>query len=191
MSDREKEEASGEASSTSSSGTPYVAGAGPGFDANAPVGRPPTDDAETEAFAELWEEAQVRDWLTNVGAVAHAGFGVGEHDWEFTKADLARIAPPATRILNRYQPTRVVAAYSDPAAVAIGFGLYGWRSTLERTAVLKGQKRRGDQDEPPAAAVPVAPAPQPRDPVSSEAQPEITFAERLRNNRPPPEEETG
>jgi hypothetical protein len=185
MSDEEREEASGGASSTTS---PYVGSTGPGFDERAPVGSPPAEEAELEPFAELWREEQLRDWLKNVGAVAHASFGVGEHDWEFTKADLERIAPPATRILNRYQPTRVVAAYSDPAAVAIGFGLYGWRSTLERMAVLKSQK--------PAAPMSGPAAPSPTDTGDGDGAvqqpaPGPTWAQQLAAKRQQHEEETG
>jgi hypothetical protein len=189
MSDEDREEASGGASSTSS---PYTAD-GPGFDEKAPVGQPPADEAEVEAFAELWQVEQVRDWLTNAGALAHAGFGVGEHDWEFTKADLARIAPPATRILNRYQPSRVAAAYSDPAAVAIGFGLYGWRSTLERVAVMKAHKRQ-EGAAPPTSAPAAEPERQPAGDSGDDgpATPGPTWAEQLQQQRQAhQEEETG
>jgi hypothetical protein len=166
-----------EASSVSSAGSstsPYTAGPGPGFDPNRPPPAAPAGEepAGLGAFAEAWEEDQVRDWLRNAGALAHAGFGVGEHDWEMTQADLERIAPPATRILNRYQPTRLVAAYSDPAAVAVGFGLYGWRSTLERMAVLAEQQpEEPDTSQAPGHAEPGNGHPQ-------------TYAARLRATRP-------
>ena len=182
VAEEEASEASSAASSTSSR-SPYTASDGPGFDPKAPVGEVPGDGEEelAEGFEEAWQEEQVRDWLLNAGGLAHASFGVGELDWQFTEADLKRIAPPATRIMNRYQPSRAIAAYSDPAAVAMGFGLYGWRSALERVAVKREQ---GAQDEHDGGADTPAPVP------PAGASP--TFAEQLLVNRTQlPEEETG
>lgn len=159
---------SGADSSTSS---PYVEpGGGPGFDpGQAPPDVPLPDDAGA-GFAEEWKDEQVSDWLKNAGALAHASFGVGEHDWEMTAKDLERIAPPATRILNRYEPTRAIAKLSDPAAVAMGFGLYGWRSALERIAVLEQQARQeGGAIAPTPAPAPPPPAAAPAPPPAPDA----------------------
>jgi hypothetical protein len=184
------------ASSTSErhSGSPYAAGPGPGFDPRTPPPEPPSAPGEEDlaAFAPGWEVEQVSDWLLNAGDLAHAAFGVGETDWAMTQADLKRIAPPATRILNRFEPTRAVAAYSDPAAVAIGFGMYGWRSAIERTAVLRARARA---EAEAAGRPPFGPAPEP----APNAGPEPSFegpavapgyetaAQRLARTRPPPE----
>jgi hypothetical protein len=172
------EEASSQASSTTSS--PYVAGAGPGFDAKTPPPEAPTAEETQAAFLEEWQEEQLRDWLRNAGALAHAGFGVGQHDWEFVQADLDRIAPPLTRIFNRWQPSRAAAAYSDPAAAGVGFFMYGWRSTVERTAVLK--QRRDAEERAGAGSVTPHPTPQPESQTD-----EPTWADQLRATRPPEE----
>lgn len=162
----------------SSTNSPYVAGPGPGFDSSIPPPPPPQagEEPELSAFALGWEESQVHDWLLNAGDLAHAGFGIGESDWAMTKADLERIAPPMTRILNRFEPSRAIAAYSDPAAVAMGFGMYGWRSALERTAVLRARERAKDLGVAPAPAGPEGPPGE---------EPYISAADRLRATRPP------
>lgn len=172
-----EEDAPAASSAASSTSSPYTAGPGPGIDASAPIGEPPPQEDAGDPFLEVWQEEQLRDWLRSSGDAVHAAWGVGEHDWAMTRSDLDRIAPPLTRILNRYQPTRAVAAFSDPAAVALGFGLYGWRSTLERAAVLKRQARERGEDDGAAGA----PAPLPVDPNL----PAPTFAEQLRATRPP------
>jgi hypothetical protein len=143
-------------------------------------------EPDVSVFDIGWEEKQVHDWLLNAGDLAHAGFGVGEHDWAMTKADLERIAPPLTRILNRYEPSRAVAAFSDPAAVAMGFGMYGWRSALERAAVMKARARAEELGMAPSGGA---------GSMSSSASPEgtgptvpedyISAADRLRATRPP------
>jgi hypothetical protein len=188
------QEDSGGASSTSS---PYVAaGPGPGFD----PGKPPEhaeqrDELDGEELVEEWQREQVEAWLTNGGDLLHAAVGLGEHEWVMTQTDLRRIAPSATRILNRYQPTRAVAAFSDPMALAMGFGLYGWRSGLERVAELKARKERAEgqvtatgQGAPIVQSPPPAPQPGPPAPaVEDNGTPQPTWADQLKATRPPEE----
>lgn len=203
----EDEEPSAGSSTGSSTSSPYVAGAGPGFDPSQP---PPIADSDEQreergaAFLAEWEEQQVSDWLKNAGDLAHAGFGIGDYDWVMTQRDLERIAPPLTRILNRYEPTRAVAEYSDPAAVAIGFGLYGWRSALERIHVLRAQQAAGEgpdlapgfQAPPPDVAEAAAAhaangaAPGPGQPghvpvTGPDGSEQQSWAEQLKGTRPP------
>lgn len=185
----ESPESAPEASSAgSSTSSPYVGSTGPGFDAGAAPAAAPdeVDPAELEAYALGWEQDQVESWLLNAGDMAHAGLGVAERDWQMTKADLERIAPPLTRILNRFEPSRAVAAYSDPAAVAMGFGMYGWRSALERSAVTKAEARQEDGASvtPHAPAPAAAPGPQPVSDLDLDAD-GLTWADRLRATRPP------
>lgn len=131
----------------SSTSSPYVDDAGPGFDESTPPPEEPTPEhGALGPLADEWQEQQVGDWLRNAGALAHAAIGVADNDWTMTESDLERIGAPLTRILNRYQPARAVAGYSDPLAVAAGFGLYGWRSALERTQALK--LAEGEKAEP-------------------------------------------
>lgn len=163
-----------------SSGSPYVAGPGPGYDPGSPPPQPPPAGEEPEgtaAFQVGWQEEQVHDWLMNAGGLAHAAFGVAEQDWSMTKSDLERISPPMTRILNRFEPAAALAAYSDPAAVAMGMGMYGWRSALERAAVLRARARAEELGAPIDSGA----APQEADaPAEFESA-----ADRLRATRPP------
>lgn len=180
-------EASGGASSTSSS--PYIAGSGPGFDPNRPpenAQQPAGDAGELGDIAlEQWEEEQIREWLRAAGELAHGAFGVGAHDWSMTKRDLERISPPLTRILNRYEPSRAVAAFSDPAAAAYGFGMYGWRSTVERMAILREAR---EAEAHGGAGVAPGPQPPPPEPVVDIVSDGPTFAERLAATRQPQED---
>lgn len=84
-----------------------------------------------------WEEKTVEQFLMGFGAGTHMLIGVADHDWQMTEKDLERIAPPLTRILNRWEPAVRVSPYADPLLVAHGFGLYGWRSALERQRALR------------------------------------------------------
>jgi hypothetical protein len=88
--------------------------------------------------------------------------GVGEQDWLYTELDLAAIAPPLTRICNRYEPIARFAKYSDPLTLAFAFGAYGVRSLEERQAVLaEYQDEDGGApiEQRPETAVPQAPPP--------------------------------
>jgi hypothetical protein len=152
-------EASSEASSTGSD--PFVGKIGPGFDPTRDNGSgpDPVGFASDEPAGLLLpipdvSEEQVRSVLGNGGDMLHALVGVGEYDLVMTEADLDRIAPPLTRIVNRYEPVKAVAGHSDEAAVAIGFGMYGWRTALERRAVNRAKADRpvpGEQIHQPAA----------------------------------------
>jgi hypothetical protein len=95
------------------------------------------------------------------GRALHAGIGVAEQDWVYTEADLAAIAPPLTRICNRYEPVRRYAAHADPVMVLMGVGATITRSMLERRQVLTQEENdggtrpiapAGDQPAPPSEA---------------------------------------
>lgn len=155
--------------------SPFVDDPGPGFNpeeaaAGAEQVRNQEEAEQRQAGLDAFTiepvaEAKVRAVLFNVGDGVHAVAGVGEYDWVMTQRDLDRIAPPLTRILNRYDTTRAIAAYSDELAVALGVGLYGWRSALERVAVLRAQEAEGPPPpEPPPAPRAPAPAPPPEPP---------------------------
>lgn len=204
--------------SGSTTSSPYTTGEGPGFDPRTPptMQESPADqEARGDLFAEAWEVEQVQGHLRTAGELAHGAFGVAQRDWELTERDLERIGEPLARILNRYEPTRAVAAFSDPAAVAVGFGLYGWRSSLERMHALKAAQQAADEaapggvapgftPPPPEAGPPPgwsaaangtpAPAPVPEPgpgqpghiPVEDEhGQPMQSFADQLKQTRPP------
>ena len=149
--------------------SPFVEDPGPGFDQEAAAAGADDVRAQHEAEARAAgveaftlpevEEEKVRTVLFNVGDGVHAIAGVGDYDWVMTQRDLDRIAPPLTRILNRYDAAKVAAGYSDELAVLIGAGLYGWRSMLERVAVTRAEERNQASEGPSRAPRPEPPAP--------------------------------
>lgn len=175
--------ASGSSPAGFSTSDPFVGNSGPGFAPGADPGEPGDAGPEIAGLIPEVSVDQVRDVLRNVGDGAHAVIGVGELDWVMTEADLARIGPPMTRIVNRHPELAAIAAHSDELAVAIGAGLYTWRSLLERQAVLRADAatpqavRREPPAAPAAAAVPGGGPSIPPDYVPA--------AERLRATRPP------
>jgi hypothetical protein len=173
----------------SSTSDPFLGDAGPGFAPGADPGSPEAGPDLAPLIPEVSEE-QVTSLLGNIGDGVHAVAGVGELDWVMTEADLARIGPPLTRIVNRHPELAALAAHSDEAAVAIGAGLYTWRSLLERQAVLRAQSnepRAVKRERAPApasngGAPGAAPAPGPTIETPDDYVP---AAERLRATRPP------
>jgi hypothetical protein len=150
-----------DSSAASSTGSdPFVGNTGPGFDptrnGSGPAPDPVAADDGLQPVLQIPEvtEDQIRAVLGNGGDMLHALVGVGDYDWVMTQADLGRIAPPLTRIVNRYEPLQAAAGFSDEAAVAIGFGMYGWRTALERRSVQRareqGQHVPGEQAGPTA-----------------------------------------
>lgn len=161
--------------------SPFVDDSGFGWDPEAAAARAGevageqyADEREAAAgpLFELPEipEDKVRSVLFVGGDGLHAIAGVGEYDWVMTQRDLERIAPPLTRILNRYDAAKVAAGYSDELSVVVGFGLYGWRSMLERVAVLRAQEAGAPTQREAAPSRPApAPAPPPAPPAQTPA----------------------
>jgi len=195
-------EPSNDSSTGSLSSSPFVADPGPGFDADAAAAAAAAAQADADAQAResddagAWQtppvpEEKVRSVLLVGGDALHAAIGVGEYDWRATDADLRRISPPLTRIINRYDLARAAAGYSDEVALAGGVGLWAWRSLLERRAVLSGHRDippPPETREPPPAAPPPPPPPPPAGPeppvVPVDVAPGyITNAERIRRAR--------
>jgi hypothetical protein len=161
--------ASGKGSPTSEG---FIADAGPEFEPeaaapiNAGVPRQPPPPGPEATAPIVWEEDTVEALLRLKGRGLHAAAGVGEADWLYTELDLAAIAPPLTRICNRYEPIAKLAQHSDPLLLAFAFGGYGLRSVEERRRAL-AEFPEEDEDVPEAAppspdtAVPLAPPPAP------------------------------
>lgn len=107
-----------------------------------------------------WAPDAVRSLLETQGAALHAIAGKAEQDWVYTKTELDAISKPLTRILNRYDATRIAAGTGDEIALLLGLTGHTLRSLQERKAALAEE-----DDEPPAAAVayagPQPPGPQP------------------------------
>jgi hypothetical protein len=112
-----------------------------------------------------WQLEHVETFLLGLGQGIHMLIGVAEHDWEMTRTDLQRIAPPMCRIANRWEPALRASVYADPIMVAYGFAVYGWRSALERARALKDREvleqpqparyeRASAQEEPENAGEP-------------------------------------
>jgi hypothetical protein len=87
-----------------------------------------------------WEQETIETFLQGFGSGVHMLIGQSEKDWMMTKKDLERIAPPLTRIANRWEPALRLSPVADPLLVAHGFALYGWRSALERQRALRDQE---------------------------------------------------
>jgi hypothetical protein len=131
---------SGASSKASPSDVGLLGDAGPDFDPGAapPPAATPPDEPHPSARVDLWSEDRVRTVLETQGAVVHGLVAVEPEstEWLYTRADLQAIAPPLTRILNRYDATRAAAAASDELAVAVGFAGYAARSYSERKSAL-------------------------------------------------------
>jgi hypothetical protein len=82
------------------------------------------------------------------GNVTHAIFKVGPDDretWKQTEEDLNAIAPPMTRLLNRYDVTRAAAAAGDEIALAAAITAYGARNYTRRRRLLAAIAAQGPQ----------------------------------------------
>ena len=114
-------------------GHEFLADPGPEFD---PKRAPAAPEVEPELVAvEEWEEKQVRELLTLQGEIAHAFLSAGEDDkdtWIHTERDLNAIAPPLTRIMNRYDAMRAAAAAGDEILLASAVSRYGARNYIKR-----------------------------------------------------------
>jgi hypothetical protein len=123
----------------------YIEDAGPGFDPREQITTelPPLGEEQLVATEPLerWEEDTVRAGLDGAGEAVHLMIGVGESDWKMTQADLDRIAPPLTRIMNRYEPIAQLAPYADPLLVAQGAAQYAFRSMVARRAALAAREQ--------------------------------------------------
>lgn len=166
--------APGEGSSTgSSTGSPFVSNPGADFaGGHERPGFEGSPEPEPEVLDFGWEEDSVRSILEAKGSAIHALAGVAERDWKYTRDDLDAIAPPLTRILNRYPATRAAAGTGDELAVMIGLGGYASRSWIERSAAIAAAE---DEPEVPSSgraaegAVRQPGAPPPPSPEAAEA----------------------
>lgn len=102
---------------------------------------PPPATADVE-----WLEENIRGHLELFGEGLHGVFGRAEKDWLMTQKDLDRIGGPLTRILNRYDATRAIAAASDPIALAAGTGTYAVRSVLQARAADMARREDAEQE---------------------------------------------
>lgn len=128
----------GDSRTASSAGSDFFADPGPAFDTDAPPPPPQVDD--TPPLAIVWDAAVVESCLTAKGQLLHTAIGKAEADWIYTRDELRAIAPPLTRILNRYDATRAAAATGDEIALVLGLTGYVGRSVQERRAVMAAER---------------------------------------------------
>jgi hypothetical protein len=172
--------ASSPASGTASRSEPpgFIGDAGPQFDPERAAAEPsPAAPAPEPAPLIEWEEDTIRALLTLKGRALHAGIGVADDDWRYTELDLAAIAPPLTRIANRYEPVQRLAKHADPLILLFALGGYGVRSLEERAAVLRALEPEADTvpieplEEPGFTVPPQPPTPQGPPPANAQAPP--------------------
>ena len=151
----------GGSSTASSKGSPtsaFVADPGEPFDPRGAAAEPvePELEAAPPALIPEWSADVVRGLLEAQGNLAHTLVAVDKEsdEWLYTRADLAAIAPPLTRILNRYDATRAAAGAGDEAAVVLGLSGYVLRSYSTRRASLGRQRPSGPQPVSGRAASP-------------------------------------
>ena len=109
-------------------------GRGPGItELPSSVEMPPADAARgvvLEPELPGWDEEHIEQMLKGMGAGIHLLLGQNEREWLMTKEDLERMAPPATRIANRWEPSLRLSPYADPVMFTYGAVLYTWRNAL-------------------------------------------------------------
>lgn len=103
-------------------------------------------DLDAPAFEEPppvpleWNPEKAETVLRGLGLLFHQldPLGSSPHGddlWKMTEDDLRAIAPPASRIANRYSTARAVAGYSDEAGVLLGSAPYVKRNLAQRGRV--------------------------------------------------------
>jgi hypothetical protein len=149
------EEDSGASSRPVSSAAEFVLDPGPAFNPKQAPEAPPVEiDEPTPGVLEEWDEGRIREALELQGEVFHALFNGGpadEETWHHTERDLRAIAPPLTRVLNRYDVTRAAAAAGDEALLVAAFSRYGIRNY---TKLRRYQAAQRATEPEPATGVP-------------------------------------
>lgn len=102
-------------------------------------------DGDDLALYPGWDEEQIEQFLKGFGAGVHMLIGgQSERDWLMTKADLERMAPPLTRIANRWEPAVRLSPLADPILFSYGAVLYVWRNAL---AMQRAKKERAAAEQ--------------------------------------------
>jgi hypothetical protein len=172
------EEASEPSLTGSSAATSFISEPGPEFDPEQAQQDAAARDGD-RAFAVSpggetginieWHPDTIKAILTAKGSALHSVLGKSDQDWIYTRDELGAIAPALTRILNRYDATRVAASSGDELAVILGLSGYTMRSLGERKAALDAGRQ--DQDEPPLDPLASGLQPPPFDPTGSAGEP--------------------
>ena len=147
----------------------FVSDAGPEFDPELSPEPPELELVDPELEEELsegWEEKQVREILTTQGSATNFFLRLHPDDetWKHTEEDLSAIAPPLTRILNRYDATRALSAAGDEVVLGTALFNYGARNVTQRRRL---QRLLGETHVPVSGvAAPEGTGPQPAEPAA-------------------------
>lgn len=90
----------------------------------------------------------MRELLALQGEITHAFLAAGPDDddtWLQTDKDLGAIAPPLTRIANRYDALRAAAVAGDEILLASAVSRYAARNYIKRRRYLAAQQDQGPQ----------------------------------------------
>jgi len=123
----------------SSAADGFLADPGPDFDPEQTPEAPEPEISPEQEALEGWSEDTIRSLLTVQGNATHALLRVGPDDadtWKHTEDDLRAIAPPLTRILNRYDATRAAAAAGDEIALGAALAAYGAKNYTRRRRLI-------------------------------------------------------
>jgi hypothetical protein len=103
------------------------------------------------------EPAELLEWTPErAGAIVRAGGFVlhtadgmsrepeGGELWRATEADVDAIAPPLSRILNRYAPARRLAGVTDEFELAVGVMAYARENLAERGRIVTAKRKRDE-----------------------------------------------
>jgi hypothetical protein len=109
------------------------------------------DDAYVPPSAEPieWTPERCAFLVRGAGLVLHTADGLsrepeGAELWRATEDDIGMIAPPLSRIMNRYEPARRLAGVSDEAELAIGVLAYTRRQLVARGQVATAKRQRDE-----------------------------------------------
>ena len=123
---------------------------------------PPASAADLEAGEAEIEPPPPPEWTPDRAAAVLRGLGfvLGNIDplstanpddgyelWRWTEADALEAGAPLARILNRYSPSRRLAAVSDEAELAFAIGPYLRRNLVAR-AQLSAERKEAEEPGP-------------------------------------------
>lgn len=164
--------------SRTSEGAGFIADGGPTFDPERAAEQlpPPPLEATVLPPPVEWKEDTIEALLNLKGRAVHSLIGVADEDWRYTQLDLAAIAPPLTRICNRYEPVQQLAKHADPLLVLMALGGYSVRSLEERRAVFAELAEAEPQPIAPLADDQPINGPQPPPPPPTPATAPRQFA---------------
>jgi hypothetical protein len=95
----------------------------------------------------VWTPERAAAILKGGGFLLHAADPIAREPeavelWRATEDDVAAMAPPLSRILNRYAPARALAGVSDEAELAFGMLAYAKRNLVTRGRAVNAKRER-------------------------------------------------